>query len=289
MRANGVAIAIVLGMLVICGRAQESGEVASVPVPERFEAAYFKERPKQFLVDPQQLIHPSDAKEHLEFLNYHSSDSAIDLYVYVFAGQQKIGDAVQAEGVVGRIFAAGKPAVAVYYFMGQPERSALYFCPALAEVVSLSEQSRSLETAVEQAVHDGSPAKQLEKFMVQMSIRIYWMERMLQGGAAAGNGPQVLEVAPLHAKPVVGEELSRKDQMIAVVTPYVIPAAGALGVLVLGWLVRLRIKQRARYHFPDLGVEERLGGKHAAGIGAVISFASAASPPAAQRDLRRGI
>jgi len=283
------ALAIALGLLVIPGQAQESGEGSLVPVPERFESAYFKERPKQFLVDPQQLIHPSDAKEHLEFLNYHSSDAAIDLYVYVFAGQQQIGDAIQIESVVGRIFAAGKPAVVVHYFMGQPERSALYFCPALAEVVSLSEQGRALETAVEQAAHDGSPAKQLEKFMVQMSIRIYWMERMLQVGATTESEPQALEVAPLHAKTGEAEALSRKDQMIALVKPYCVPAASALGVLVLAWLVRLRIKQRAQYRFPDLGVEERLGGEHAAGIGAVISFASAASPPAEQRDLRRGI
>jgi hypothetical protein len=287
VRVKCAALAIVLGVLVISGQAQESGE--SSPVPERFVSAYVKERPKQFLVDPQQLIHPSDSKEHLEFLNYHSSDSAIDLYVYVFTGQQEIGGAIQAEDVVARVFATGKPAVVVHYFMGRPDRSALYLCPALAEVVSQSEQSRALETAVEQATHDGSPAKQLEKFMIQMSIRIYWMERLLQVGVMTESEPQVLEIAPLHGKAVEGEALSRKDQILAMVKPYAVPTASVLGVLMLAWLVRLRIKQRAQYRFPDLGVEERLGGKHAAGIGAVISFASAASPPAAQRDLRRGI
>ena len=287
MRARCAALAIVFGALVISGQAQGAG--ADLSVPERFVAAYAKERPKQFLVDPQQLIHPSDAKEHLEFLNYHSSDSAIDLYVYVFTGQQEIGGTIQGEDVVGRIFAAGKPAVVVYYFMGRPDRSALYLCPALSEVVSLFEQSRALETAVEQATHDASPAKQLEKFMVQMSIRIYWMERLLQVGATGDSDPEVLEIAPLHAKVVEGEVLSRKHQLSALVKVYGVPAASMLGVLILGWFVRYQIKKRAEYHFPDLGVEERLAGKHAAGIGAVISFASAASPPAEQRDLRRGI
>ena len=289
MNARFAAVAILLGMLVIIGHAQQASEDSLVPVPERFESAYFKEKPKQFLVDPQQLIHPADAKEHLEFLKYHSSDSAIDLYIYVFAGQQTIDGVAQAENAIGRIFAAGKPAVVVYYFMGQPERAALYFCPALAEVVSLSEQSRALETAVERANHDGSPAKQLEKFMIQMSIRIYWMERMLQTGAVADSEPQVLEVAPLHAKAAEVGELSKKDQILAMVKPYGMAAAGVLGVLILGWLVRIRIKQRAQYRFKDLGVEKRLGGKHAAGVGAVISFASAALPPGSQKDLRRGI
>jgi len=140
-----------------------------------------------------------------------------------------------------------------------------------------------------QALEKADPPGQLEAFVVQMAIRIYWMERMLQSGANTESEPQVLEIAPQHAKAAEGVALSRKDQMLAEVKPYGIPAASVLGVLVLGWLVRLRIKQRAQYRFSDLGVEERLGGRHAAGIGAVISFASAASPPAAQRDLRRGI
>jgi hypothetical protein len=55
----------------------------------------------------------------------------------------------------------------------------------------------------------------------------------------------------------------------------VLAAAGALG-----WWLR----RRARYRFPELDVEPRLGGAHAAGVGAVISFASAALPPASQRD-----
>ena len=41
---------------------------------------------------------------------------------------------------------------------------------------------------------------------------------------------------------------------------------------------------RARYRFPQSEVEPRLGGNHAAGIGAVISFANPAIPPATQRN-----
>jgi hypothetical protein len=53
-------------------------------------------------------------------------------------------------------------------------------------------------------------------------------------------------------------------------------------VLVMGFNRWLRLS--ARYRFPDFEVEPRLGGAHAAGVGAVISFASAAVPPASQRD-----
>jgi hypothetical protein len=48
--------------------------------------------------------------------------------------------------------------------------------------------------------------------------------------------------------------------------------------------MRSWLKRRARHRFPEFEVEPRLGGAHAAGVGAVISFASAAVTPASQRD-----
>ena len=55
---------------------------------------------------------------------------------------------------------------------------------------------------------------------------------------------------------------------------------GLLVVLVI-WVICLRM--RARHVLPDFSVEPRLGGEHGAGVGAVISFASASVPPALQR------
>jgi beta-galactosidase GanA len=62
------------------------------------------------------------------------------------------------------------------------------------------------------------------------------------------------------------------------------PIGAMIGTLFAGVLLLSWIRRRARYHFPDFEVEPRLEGAHAAGIGAVISFASAAIPPASQKD-----
>ena len=61
-------------------------------------------------------------------------------------------------------------------------------------------------------------------------------------------------------------------------------AAAIVGGLLLLWGVSMWWRARARFYFPALHVESRLGGDHAAGIGAVISFASASVPPAIQRN-----
>jgi hypothetical protein len=72
--------------------------------------------------------------------------------------------------------------------------------------------------------------------------------------------------------------------MQAAIQPYILPSGVLLGSLFAGGLTTTLIRRRKRYRFPEFDVEPRLGAAHAAGVGAVISFASAAVPPAAQRD-----
>ena len=95
----------------------------SPDIPEKFLPAYFAERPKNFLIDPQGLLSPSDYRDRLGFLNYHASDSSIDLFVYVMGGNQEIPSEVREEEMIERFFAEGRPAVVVYYYLGAPQRS----------------------------------------------------------------------------------------------------------------------------------------------------------------------
>ena len=101
------------------------GEMASDPVPlvevaEKFLPAYFAEHPKNFLVDPQNLLSAADYRERLGFLNYHAADSTIDLFVYVFGGDQEIPSNVRQEELIERFFSGGRPAAVVYYYLGAP-------------------------------------------------------------------------------------------------------------------------------------------------------------------------
>jgi hypothetical protein len=63
-----------------------------------------------------------------------------------------------------------------------------------------------------------------------------------------------------------------------------VPVATVVGLLLSALGLNHWLRRRARYRFPEFEVEPRLGGAHAAGVGAVISFASASLPPASQRD-----
>ncbi len=255
----------------------------SPEIPEKFLPTYFAERPKTFLVDPQGLLSPANFRDRLSFLNYHASDSSIDLFVYVIGKDQEIPSEVREEEMIERFFSQGRPAVIAYYYLGSPQRSVVYLSPSLTDVVSAAEQRRALASSVVQAFEKLNPAEQLEAFLVQMSIRVYWMERMIGGAATTP------EVAPVPgAAEIAVEKTLAKNQKIewarAIALKYTMPAGASLALLLAAFSINFWLKRGARYVFPDLDVEPRLGGAHAAGVGAVISFASAALPPASQRD-----
>ena len=253
------------------------------PIPEKFLPAYLTVRPNAFLVDPQGLLNAADFQDRLKFLNYHASDSTIDLFVYVIGGDQDFPEERRKREIAERFFAAGRPAVIVFYTLGAPQHSTMDLSPALTSQIPAADQEHALASSIQQARQKLASAEQFETFCVQLSIRIYWMERLISGELPAHI--KDLPAAPIsQAKAKAAEKkvkfLAIQNQMLQ----FALPAGVVLGLLAMACVFWRIARARARYHFPVLEVEPRLGGNHAAGVGAVISFASAAVPPASQRD-----
>lgn len=261
------------------GESVDNVDEAEGEVPEEFLAAYFERRPEHQLVDPQQLLSRQEYDDRLGFLRYHSGESLVDVIVYLFDGRQEIPGEVRAEELVERLFSEGRPAAGVLYFLGAPQRSRLLLSPQLTGVVTPAEQRRGLSAAVAKALEKSDAADQLDGFTLQLSIWLYRVERAL-GAPVADAGPLLVlaEPEPVAAAP------DRLPALLALARrwlPWVAAGAGGALLAAAAWWVAGR---RARHRLPELAVEPRLGGAHAAGIGAVVSFASTTLPPSAQRE-----
>jgi len=251
-------------------------------VDEKFVDAYFSKRPDRFLVDPQGLIPDNETEGFERFLNYHADDSEIDLFVYVFGANQEISSDIRVEEMPERLFSSGKSAVMVFYYLGAPSRAAIFLSPKMTDSVSAAEQRRALESSLIRSMQSTGSFHQLEEFLIQMSVRAYWMERMIDGTAS-----ETMDTMPSEAS-VVATQKKQSSRSRFDIPAWAWEAAwiggGGLVFLagVLGMIVWLH--SRKRYTFPKLEVEQRLGGEHAAGIGALVSFSNSSLPPAKQRD-----
>ena len=253
-------------------------------IAETALTAYFAERPSGFLVDPQALLEPELKESLTSRLARHTRESSIDLVVYVFGKDQEIPGEMREEEVIERLFMTGRPAVLVYYFLGQPQQTAMYLSPSITDPVSAAEQRRVLASAVMQAMEKSDAGQQLTAFVGQLGVQIYGMEDLLGGPSASA------EVLPPIGRPVSAKATKKPSRMAAIaaqcqatVIAYWLPGGLVIVSLIalggIGWWWC----QRASYSLPEFEVEPRLGGDHAAGIGAVISFTSSTMPPASQR------
>ena len=206
--------------------------------------------------------------------------------MYVLKGDQEIPCELRAEELPERLFATGRPAAIITYYQGAPRRAALHLSPALTDSVSGAELRRALESSIMQAVAKDHSSAQLEAFLVQMSIRVYWMERLSGLGSAAAAPITSTDDKPAKPPDKKALLLAKLQPLMNKARLLALPAAALTGALVVACAIWAGLRRRARYRFPVLAVEPRLGGDHAAGAGAVISFASATTSLASQRQQR---
>jgi hypothetical protein len=254
---------------------------------EEIEAAlgdkYFTKKPTQFMIDPQGFISSQHRKNVDKILNNHAADSAIDLYVCIFGQNQKLPLEGKHNDFVNRHFSQGKPVVIIYYYYDNPNRTEMILSPSLSKVVSSSEQQRSIQSSLMRAMRVNGSFEQLEEFLIQFSVRTYWMERMLEESKGGTEVATVIE-QPLEPSPVAKKSKNPLEMIPEEFREPAIKVGIGLGSFVILCGLIYWIRSRARHKFPEFEVEARLGGSHAAGIGAVVNFASPAVSPARQRE-----
>lgn len=251
-------------------------------VPGRYLEAFFGRRPANFLMDPQKILAQQEYRDRESFLEYHAGDSEVNLYVYLFDEEQQLPEGVSLEKVFEEHFARTGPTALVFYFLGHPERSEMMLSEGIRSVVSAEERARALRTSIQEAFEKSDPAHQLDNFAVELSIRLYWFEKAMGTQVAAVDddlgAPESEAGAPVVAQAPPGSQvlqfLEKSAWGVILLTVLV----------VVVWIVRLLMRRRFRYLFPEVEVEPLLGAPHAAGVGAVISFSSSQLPPSQQRD-----
>jgi hypothetical protein len=245
-------------------------------IPEAELERYFSARPSAFLVDPQSMLTSQESADMTHLLSYHESDSKVNFYVYVFGSQQSLPSHIDAAQLLSAFFAESGPTVLLFYHMGEPARSEIFLSQELYRAVGQAEKVRALQSAVNSARCKSQPLDQLEAFCLQLSNRIYWMEKAYMAGVVAPiEVDEKHSIEPIHRTYFVAlREWWREWQFRVILSLAILAVAGLAGL----WR-----RQRRRYRLLTFPAPPRMGAPHGAGVGASISFASNHLPPASQR------
>ncbi|MFM2297051.1 MAG: hypothetical protein RL117_758 [Verrucomicrobiota bacterium] len=236
-------------------------------IPQKILAQYFSQKPTTFLIDPQNILTRQEYRDRLSFLKYHDSDSQVGLYVYLFEGHQKLEQDHGAQQVIQQHFAESGPTAIVFYYMEEPGRAELCLSDELLRSVGGAERARALQSAINQARVKSQPVDQLDSFCVQMSIRLYWMEKAWQAGVIA---PLEVSAEIISPRTPVDWRLKLQDWWARWGWFFVFTCL----VCATAWIIRRRQRQRRKYRLSTPDVVTRLGYPHAAAVSKVLSFST---------------
>ena len=256
------------------------------PIPDKFFDAYFAERPDEYLIDPQQLLSRQEAIETKGFLDYHTADSEIDIRLYLFDAKQIIPSEYSLVHLAQEVYGDSHLTAVVFCFLGDPSRNRLAFGGQGAEHISGLRQRRMLESSLLRAMEKSELASQVDAFVAEMSIKLYWME---QDGIASDDKEVAVtgetEIPfSFHAGKVSLQSPSFIEQ-VKFHQVHILLGLGSSLLTILGtgglWMQWNRTR---RHHFQVLEIPRRLGADYAAGVGAVISFHNKYGSPANQQE-----
>lgn len=248
------------------------------PLPEQYVDDYFSEDLESLLVDPQNLLKRREKTALSNFLGYHADDSEIDIHVLLFRKDQEIPGDIRIEELAERAFGEGKTSVLVLYFLGEPSRSAILFSSHLSDVVNRTEQKRILQRSVAAAEKSALASDQLQEFCERTAIQVSQIEQSTD----LNTEPALSGVDGEMVDPGESGGHSLQNTIRDLWNEWGVPAVVIAGGLIIGLIARFIIRSRARYVFPPYQGSPRLGGKHAAGIGAVIRFETENESPSVQ-------
>lgn len=232
------------------------------------------------LLDPASLVSETQREDITRFLEFHARDAKIDAYVLVIDRDQRLADGVDLSRVASGAL-VGKNACLAVYPLGEPWRVRLFMSSEVHDMVAPGYLAGLLEDCSRDAMQAGDSLEQLHRFTVRLSIRLFWLEKVLPAEKAASSKPLVQKAAsnPLpeilpaeRAAPVaaVGSSWFRR-----VHSAWWCALIGLVLAVPAGIVWRARRKQFLRTHvwrLPEREVPSRLGGTFSGGAGVSMQF-----------------
>jgi hypothetical protein len=235
------------------------------------------------LLDPTSVVAESQREDISRFLQFHARDARVDAYLLVIDRDQRLPEGADLSRIASGALLGGDACLAVYP-LGEPWRARLFMSSSVHESVAPKYLSGLLEDCSRDALQVSDPLEQLHRFAVRLSIRLFWLEKVMP--AKAKTAPLELARPAVQLPEVIAEmppppvEMTRGKAGVEWAALIRDPRfiAAALSVLLIPLLIIILRARHVSYlrthvwHLPEVEAPVRLGGAFSGGAGAIIQF-----------------
>lgn len=230
----------------------------------------------EHLIDPDHHVSEPQREDLTRFLQFHARDARVKAFVLVMDRNQTVSSASDLAGVASGALNAQDSCLAVYP-LGEPWRARLFVSSSVHQAVDADYLNSVAQDCAKDATLVSDPLEQLHRFTVRLSIRLFWLEKLMSPlPMTAGKlAEKVVAKSRNAAAPSLSKNPrhSRQQNINA--------WSVALGVLLsLGGgaatyaALRYRRKRLLNYVWilPEIEMPQRLGGAFTGGGGACIQY-----------------
>lgn len=236
----------------------------------------------EYLIDPDTHVPETQREDLIRFLSFHAHDARIKEHIIVADRDQYLPADATLETIVSSTLAARECCVAVIP-LGEPARTRLLVSATVRASTTPDYLANVAEDCARDAAQVSDPVEQLHRFAVRLSIRLFWLERMMGSSKTA--------VTTAAGKDVPGEFIDHREAALnsalqasfapkghhavwrwAQVLLGIVLALAAGAVTFVALRYRDKRLRALVWMLPEIDMPARLGGAFTGGGGHVIQY-----------------
>jgi len=255
------------------------------PLEGELSDLYFAHAPVDFLIDPQRLLTEQKSNDIKRFLEFHSDESSIHIFVMALGETQKLPDNIDIEALHKKWF-SDQPTVLMLYYREEPQLTQLVFNESVRTSLPKSVFDRILQNTLREGGVTELAPDQVEKMAIELSIQLYWLSKLMahenkDDQARAANSsihemiasPDAPELLREYAPGIFIEDTSKVISLVFTLIVVVggLSLIGLIGWGILAWKGRENVSGQPLL-FPEFKISPRLGGEFSGGGFVGMSF-----------------
>ncbi|WP_395742952.1 hypothetical protein [Prosthecobacter sp.] len=255
------------------GPVQQPTSLASLKdVSPEFLAACAQSLPREYLIDPDQLVPEIQNHDLMRLLEFHAQDARIKLYVLIMARDQRLPEGAELEKIASGGLLQSDACLLVYP-LGEPWRTRLFVSGSVHDQISTPFLHETIQACLNEALQTSNEQDQLRRYTIHLSTRLFWLQKALKIDPAhpTDKGQSLAEFsAPAKARAASGG---------VNLTSVLNWSAGGLVLLGLAgagsrrFLRHLQLRRRRRiWMLAETETVPRLGGAFTGGGGGMIRY-----------------